>query len=56
MTWKPINMRRMKGKGISESKDAFYDQLQAELENTPPHEMQIVMGDLEPWERKVVAS
>ena len=29
-----------------ESKDAFYDQLQAELERTPCHEMKIVMGDL----------
>ena len=29
-----------------ESKDAFYDQLQAELESTPRHEMKIVMGDL----------
>ena len=29
-----------------ESKDAFYEQLQAELENTPRHEMKIVMGDL----------
>ena len=28
------------------SKDAFYDQLQAELESTPRHEMKIVMGDL----------
>ena len=35
-----------------ESKDAFYDQLQAELESTPHHEMEIVIGDLEPWERK----
>ena len=30
----------------NESKDAFYDQLQAELESTPRHEMKIVMGDL----------
>ena len=29
-----------------ESKDAFYDRLQAELERTPCHEMKIVMGDL----------
>ena len=29
-----------------ESKDAFYDQLPAELERTPRHEMKIVMGDL----------
>ena len=29
-----------------ESKDAFYDQLQAKLERTPCHEMKIVMGDL----------
>ena len=39
-----------------ESKDAFYDQLQAELESTPHHEMEILMGDLEPWEWKDVAS
>ena len=39
-----------------ESKDAFYDQLQVELESTPDHEMKIVMGDLEPRERKDVAS
>ena len=52
---------RMKGKHINitiiqcyapindseeESKDAFYDQLQAELERTPHHEMKTVMGDL----------
>jgi len=52
---------RMKGKHINitiiqcyaltddseeESKDAFYDQLQAELESTPCYEMKIVMGDL----------
>ena len=29
-----------------DSKDTFYEQLQAELENTPRHEMKIVMGDL----------
>ena len=29
-----------------ESKDTFYDQLQAELERTPCHEMKIVIGDL----------
>lgn len=29
-----------------DSKDTFYEQLQAELENTPHHEMKIVMGDL----------
>ena len=29
-----------------ESKEAFYEQLQAELENTPGHEMKIVIGDL----------
>ena len=29
-----------------ESKDAFYDQLQAELERTPCHEMKTAMGDL----------
>ena len=28
-----------------EKKDAFYDQLQAELESTPRHNMKIVMGD-----------
>lgn len=28
------------------SKDAFYDQLQAELESTPRHKMKIVMDDL----------
>ena len=27
-------------------KDTFYEQLQAELENTPGHEIKIVMGDL----------
>ena len=52
---------RMKGKHINitiiqcyaptndseeESRDAFYDQLQADLERTPCHEMKIVMGDL----------
>ena len=29
-----------------DSKDAFYDQLQAELESTPRHKMKIVMDDL----------
>jgi hypothetical protein len=29
-----------------DNKDVFYEQLQAELENTPRHEMKIVMGDL----------
>jgi len=29
-----------------ESKDTFYEQLQAEMENTPNHDMRIVMGDL----------
>ena len=52
---------RMKGKHIDitviqshaptndneeESKDAFYNQLQDELESTPRHEMKIMMGDL----------
>ena len=52
---------RMKGKHINiaiiqcyvptndseqESKDAFYDELQGELESTPCHEMKIVMSDL----------
>ena len=52
---------RMKGKHIKitivqcyaptdnneeESKDAFCDQLQTELENTPCHEIEVVMGDL----------
>jgi len=31
---------------IDEDKDRFYDQLQAELEETPRHDMRIVMGDL----------
>ncbi|PIK44248.1 putative craniofacial development protein 2-like [Apostichopus japonicus] len=29
-----------------EAKDKFYDQLQAELNNTPGHDMKIVMGDM----------
>ena len=29
-----------------DNKDTFYEQLQAELENTPRHEMKIMMGDL----------
>ena len=52
---------RMKGKHINitiiqyyaltndsqeESKDAFYNQLQAKLERTPRHEMKILMGNL----------
>ena len=28
------------------TKDIFYDQLQAELEETPQHDMKIIMGDL----------
>ncbi len=28
------------------AKDKFYDQLQAELNNTPGHDMKIVMGDM----------
>ena len=29
-----------------EKKDEFYEQLQAEIENTPRHDMKIIMGDL----------
>ena len=28
------------------TKDIFYDQLQAELEEAPQHDMKIIMGDL----------
>ena len=58
---------RMKGKHINttiiqcyaltndsekQSKDAFYEQLQAELESVPRHEMKIVMGECESGERQ----
>lgn len=29
-----------------DAKDKFYEQLQVELENTPGHDLKIVMGDL----------
>ena len=48
-----------------EVKDRFYEQLQAELEEIPRHDMKILMGDInaeettptmrEPWEERAVA-
>ena len=51
MKWKLINITIIQcyvptNNIEEESKDAFYNQVQAKLESTPCHEMMIVIGDL----------
>ena len=43
-----INCYALTNDSEEESNDAFYDQLQAELESTPHHEMTVVTSDLVP--------